>query len=223
VGSPILEFLHLFLGGIFHMVADPTITIRQSALAFLQSVLPKLLVVNHSMAVVDADERPDAVDTKDRNAPTGQSKLGGPGRVDFDKILQSLVTVMEHPDPFVRKVAMFWMSKIVKSHLSSQSSRGTETVGSTDRNAAIETVNSGLHRADSTIPSVVTTLAVGSAEEKKESTVVALSARAQMSSAASISVRNSLPHILPGILLRYVRAYRPLLRRLLFSRFSSPF
>ena len=75
IGSPVLEFLHLFLSGIFAMVADPNVSIRQSALAFLQSVLPKLLVDNA------------AFDDK------GASMM----KVDFDKILQSLVTTMEHP------------------------------------------------------------------------------------------------------------------------------
>lgn len=79
--------------------------------------------------------------------------------VDFDKILQSLVTTMEHPDPFVRKVAMYWMSRIVKAHLSD--------------------------------PKVI----AGDAAEKKTETPEALTD-------ASVSVRNSLPHILPGILLR---------------------
>jgi hypothetical protein len=36
IGAPILEFLHLFLGGIFAMVSDPNATIRQLALEFLQ-------------------------------------------------------------------------------------------------------------------------------------------------------------------------------------------
>jgi hypothetical protein len=36
IGAPILEFLHLFLGGIFVMVSDPNATIRQLALDFLQ-------------------------------------------------------------------------------------------------------------------------------------------------------------------------------------------
>ena len=36
IGAPILEFLHLFLGGIFAMVSDPNTTIRQLALEFLQ-------------------------------------------------------------------------------------------------------------------------------------------------------------------------------------------
>lgn len=78
VGAPVLPYLHLFLGGIFDMVADPTIALRQSALAFLQSVLPKLLSV-HS----PSDQAIDTVDDEedDRNS-----------RVDFDKILQSLVT-----------------------------------------------------------------------------------------------------------------------------------
>lgn len=75
IGSPVLEFLHLFLSGIFAMVADPNLSIRQSALAFLQSVLPKLLVDNA------------AFDDK------GACMM----KVDFDKILQSLVTTMEHP------------------------------------------------------------------------------------------------------------------------------
>jgi len=146
IGAPILEFLHLFLGGIFDMVADPTLAIRQSALAFLQSVLPKLLVLN-SEAIDDMDSR-------------GM-------KVDFDKILQSLVTTMEHPDPFVRKVAMYWMSRIVKAHMSPSES---------DKPSSDEGIS-----ADE------------SSDEKKESSL----------SAASISVRNSLPHVLPGLFLRY--------------------
>ena len=42
---------------------------------------------------------------------------GSSTKVDFDKILQSLVTTMEHPDPFVRKVTMYWMSRIVRAHI----------------------------------------------------------------------------------------------------------
>jgi hypothetical protein len=136
IGAPILEFLHLFLGGIYDMVADPTVAIRQSALAFLQSVLPKLLVVNSS-------------------AETGDDLNGNGMKVDFDKILQSLVTTMEHPDPFVRKVAIYWMSRIVKAHMVP------------DEFAGIENESGHKHL-----------------------------------SAASVSVRNSVPHVLPGILLR---------------------
>lgn len=146
IGAPILEFLHLFLGGIFDMVADPTIAIRQSALAFLQSVLPKLLVMNS-----------EAIDDMDAQGM----------KVDFDKILQSLVTTMEHPDPFVRKVAMYWMSRIVKAHMSAK----TRPVG--------------LVNPDGTV------------DRKQEET-----AEPTPPSPASISVLNSLPHVLPGILLR---------------------
>jgi hypothetical protein len=123
LGAPVLEFLHLFLSGIFAMVADPSVSIRESALMFLQGLLPKLL--NQNAAIVD-----DLASMK----------------VDFDKILQSLVTTLEHPDPIVRKVAMYWMSRIVATHMG-------------------------------------------------PSTNVRLSA-------ASKSVRSSLPHVLPGILLR---------------------
>jgi hypothetical protein len=146
MGAPILEFLHLFLGGIFDMVADPTLAIRQSALAFLQSVLPKLLVVNSGEAAIEDME-------------------SGGMTVDFDKILQSLTLTMEHADPFVRKVAMYWMSRIVKAHMGDTST--TRTTRSED----------------------------GESDDEHD--------RAQ--SAATISVRNSLPHVLPGILLRYVR------------------
>ena len=132
IGAPILEFLHLFLGGIFDMIADPTQAIRQSALAFLQSVLPKLLVVNSEAAIVDLQSANVVV--------------------DFDEILQSLVTTMEHPDPFVRKVAMYWMARIVKAYMGKA-------------------------------PDL---------DDEKE---------AELQSAATISVRNSLPHVLPGILL----------------------
>lgn len=129
IGTPVLEFLHLFLGGIFAMIADPSISIRQSALAFLQSVLPKLLVDNEAFE----DE-------------------GASMKIDFDKLIQSLVTTLEHPDPFVRKVAMYWMSRIVRAHIG-DSKTGSKT--SEDRLTA-----------------------------------------------ASASVRNSLPHVLPGVLLR---------------------
>lgn len=128
LGNPVLEFLHLFLGGIFAMIADPNIQIRQSALAFLQSVLPKLLMDN------------EAFDDK-----------GASMKVDFDKLIQSLVTTLEHPDPFVRKVAMYWMCRIVKAYMG-----GDETILNDDTRKL---------------------------------------------SAASMSVRNSLPHVLPGILL----------------------
>ena len=37
---------------------------------------------------------------------------GAYNKVDFDKILQSLVMSLEHPDPFVRKVGMYWMKKV---------------------------------------------------------------------------------------------------------------
>jgi len=137
IGAPILEFLHLFLRGIFDMVADPTLAIRQSALAFLQSVLPKLLTINEEEAAIEE----------------------GAIKVDFDKILQSLVTTMEHPDPFVRKVAMYWMSRIVKAHIG-----GNDWIKE-DEN-----------------------------EEEKEKSAPELSA-------ATVSVRNSLPHVLPGVLL----------------------
>ena len=120
-GAPVLDFLHLFLGGIFAMIADPNMSIRQSALAFLQSVLPKLLIENDD----------------------GLFEEDAPMKVDFDKLIQSLVTTLEHPDPFVRKVAMYWMSRIVRAHMG----------------------------------------------------------ELQKVSPASMSVRNSLPHVLPGILL----------------------
>lgn len=149
IGAPILEFLHLFLGGVYDMVADPTVAIRQSALAFLQSVLPKLLVVN-SEAMID--------DMEDRGM-----------KVDFDKILQSLVTTMEHPDPFVRKVAMYWMSRIVKAHIVPEE----------------KLVEAPLPKH------------IGDVSPKREKKPPSKGA-----TAASLSVRNSVPHVLPGILLR---------------------
>jgi hypothetical protein len=145
IGSPILEFLHLFLGGVIEMVADPSVAIRQSALAFLQSVLPKLLVLN-SDSIDDLEDR-------------GM-------KVDFDKILQSLVTTMEHANPFVRKVAMYWMSRIVKAHMSQS-----------EKKIANDSAAGPLDMATAN-PSTCKTL-----------------------SAASVSVRNSVPHVLPGILL----------------------
>ena len=128
VGSPLVVFLHLFLGGVFEMLADPNATIRQDSLIFLETILPQLL-----------DNNDDFEDS--------EASL----YVDFDKILQSLVTTMEHPDPFVRKVAMYWMSQIIQTHL----------VGANEKKISNEHITT-----------------------------------------ASISVRNSLPHVLPGVLLR---------------------
>jgi hypothetical protein len=147
IGAPILEFLHLFLGGVIEMVADPSVAIRQSALAFLQSMLPKLLVVNS-----------EAFDNMEDEGMF----------VDFDKILQSLVATMEHPNPFVRKVAMYWMSRIVKAHMSMESG-----------------VSSPSKRPDNNLPR---------SEEETGDPQKKLST-------ASISVRNAVPHVLPGILL----------------------
>ena len=135
-GNPILEFLHLFLGGVFAMVADPNQSIRELSLSFLQSVLPKLLENNE-----DFEDGGD-----------------GSTKVDFDKVLQSLVTTMEHPDPFVRKVAMYWMSRIVQAHIGNSIKDDGDT-GSEDVRGT------------------------------------------QNVTSASMSVRNSLPHVLPGILL----------------------
>ena len=155
IGAPILQFLHLFLGGIFGMVADPNVAIRQLALEFLQSVLPKLLVANN----------------EDFEDPTGDPDAQQ--RVcDFDKILQSLVLISEHPDPFVRKVAMYWMSRIVQAHMSS-----AFPTGSTGANG------DGLLDASM--------MGADSMDTKGGGNI----------SAASISVRNALPHVLPGILL----------------------
>ena len=194
IGAPILEFLHLFLGGIFDMVADPSLAIRQSALAFLQSVLPKLLVVN-SEAIDDMDD-------------AGM-------KVDFDKILQSLVTTMEHPDPFVRKVAMFWMSRIVKAHMkelhasqasngkqpSSNSSSPTMIMNPDGRLSPIRTSELSNDEGDEENDETEDGSEMDDHGENKKSSTV----KSPQFSAASISVRNSLPHVLPGILLRCVR------------------
>ncbi|KAL3786223.1 hypothetical protein HJC23_002474 [Cyclotella cryptica] len=163
IGAPILEFLHLFLGGIFAMVSDPNTTIRQLALEFLQSVLPKLLVNNEDFE--DAHHM----------------------AIDFDKILQSLVLTMEHPDPFVRKVAMYWMSRIVQAHISSAFSKSAwsdadEIMGgveSVKRSRGIDIIS-------------------GPDGERSTNTPTA----------ASISVRNALPHVLPGILLSIGDTYQ---------------
>jgi hypothetical protein len=137
VGAPLLEFLHLFLYDIFVMLSDPNSVIRQAALQFLNSMLPKLLRNNEDFEY-----------------------SGSYNKVDFDKILQSLVTTLEHPDPFVRKVAMFWVSRIVQTHMNEDTSLLDNAVNGI--NGALATNNL---------------------------------------SAAAISVRNSLPHVLPGLLL----------------------
>jgi len=157
IGAPILEFLHLFLGGVIEMVADPSVAIRQSALAFLQSVLPKLLVVNSG-----------ADDTEDQGM-----------KVDFDKILQALVTTLEHANPFVRKVAMYWVCRIVKAHM------------------IVDTNGDGL----SVTPSMMAPDGSFSPGRKASPSPKAAAAAKKKLSAASISVRNSVPHVLPGVLL----------------------
>ena len=172
IGAPILEFLHLFLTGIFDMIADPTLAIRQSALAFLQSVLPKLLD-NHVVEEAIDDFQTAGI------------------KVDFDKILQSLVTTMEHPDPFVRKIAMYWMSRIVKAHIGGDEKKVAEK-GSVAavRSGADDDVFKGLDEESKHLRQ----LELAEAEEKGKELVTL--------SAATVSVRNSLPHVLPGILLR---------------------
>lgn len=156
IGAPILEFLHLFLTGIFDMIADPTLVIRQSAQAFLQSVLPKLLA-DHVVEEAIDDFQTTGI------------------KVDFDKILQSLVTTMEHPDPFVRKIAMYWMSRIVKAHIGGESRK--------KKDQADDDVFHGLDDESEQ-----------QFNKEPEGNVT--------HSAATMSVRNSLPHVLPGILLR---------------------
>jgi len=188
IGAPILEFLHLFLGGIFEMIADPSLAIRQSALAFLQSVLPKLLVCN-SEAIDDLD--------------SGM-------KVDFDKILQSLVTTMEHPDPFVRKVAMFWMSRIVKAHMKELNARSeSSSKSSSGKQQSSHFSSPAIMNPDGRIsPSHATTTSYDENEiiDKRQTEHGSDfdengdDEKPQLS-AASISVRNSLPHVLPGILL----------------------
>lgn len=140
LGSPLVGFLHLFLGGVFAMLADPNPSIRQGSLIFLETILPQLLENND-----DFEENEISL------------------YVDFDKILQNLVTTMEHPNPFVRKVAMYWMSRIIQTHMVDQHDLKR---------------NDGL-------------------EEEKASAI-----RPQQVTTAAISVRNSLPHVLPGVLLR---------------------
>jgi hypothetical protein len=170
IGAPILEFLHLFLTGIFDMIADPTLAIRQSALAFLQSVLPKLLD-NHVVEEAIDDFQTAGI------------------KVDFDKILQSLVTTMEHPDPFVRKIAMYWMSRIVKAHIGGDEKKF-------EKGGSVAAASSG---ADDDVFK-------GLDEESKHQRKLELAEengeKLVTLSAATVSVRNSLPHVLPGILLR---------------------
>jgi len=102
--------------------------------------------------------------------------------IDFDKILQSLVLTMEHPDPFVRKVAMYWMSRIVQAHISFAFSKGAWS-DSDEIMGGVESVK-GSRGID---------IVSGPDGERSMNTLTA----------ASISVRNALPHVLPGILLRY--------------------
>ena len=160
IGSPILEYLHLFLGGIFDMIGDPTVAIRQSALAFLQSVLPKLLTLDYM-----------------DDTPMEEGSV-----VNFDKILQALVTTMEHPNPFVRKVAMYWMSRIVKAHIGDASGINQGSSADLDGELSPSSSHSPSRRGGKTV---------------------------QSSSAASVSVRNSVPHVLPGILLSIGDTYDP--------------
>ncbi|KAG7357362.1 vacuolar protein 14-like protein [Nitzschia inconspicua] len=164
IGAPILEFLHLFLTGIFDMIADPTLAIRQSALAFLQSVLPKLLD-NHVVEEAIDDFQTAGI------------------KVDFDKILQSLVFSMEHPDPMVRKIAMYWMSRIVKAHISGDNQKKQDRITTNDTSSKSRSHDDDLFHG------------------LEDEGIIKTNAENQTLSAATISVRNALPHILPGVLL----------------------
>ncbi len=156
IGAPLLEFLHLFLYDVFAMLADPNANIRQLALLFLNSMLPKLLMKNE--------------DFEDSSAHN---------KVDFDKILQSLVTTMEHPDPFVRKVAMFWVSRIVQAHM------GEDKVSKDGRGGGASGKAAG---------------GGGGGGGKQHNNMKRSNSNAQLH-AASLSVRNALEHVLPGLLL----------------------
>ena len=142
------------------MIGDPTAAIRLSALAFLQSVLPKILVLN-------------------TDTPLEENRMA----VDFDKILQSLVTTMEHPDPFVRKVSMYWMSRIVKAHI------GDDTISNNDKKKRQRagSVNDNDDNDDD--------------DDDQDEKETLPAEKSPVASAAAISVRNSVPHVLPGILL----------------------
>jgi len=108
-------------------------------------------------------------------------------KVDFDKILQSLVTTMEHPDPFVRKTAMYWMSKIVKAHIGGDENRVCKVDEvAPARGSAADDIFKGF---------------VDGSKFKKQ-LVDKRIVESGIHSAATLSVRNSLPHVLPGILLR---------------------
>lgn len=174
IGAPILEFLHLFLGGIFDMVADPSEVIREAALAFLNSILPKILVG-------------EAIDVIDEGM-----------KVDFDKILQSLVTTMEHPDPFVRKVAMYWMSRIVKAHTKELNERNHKSNSVGSRKQLSLSSSSNMMNPDGRLSPNRNCKDEGDNDGDDNE-----AGGSEQFSAASISVRNSLPHVLPGILLRY--------------------
>lgn len=142
VGAPLLEFLHLFLCDVFAILADPHPPLLKEALQFLTSILPKLIIKNE-----DFEDGGDSYN-----------------KIDFDKILQSLVTTMEHPNPFVRKVAMYWVSRIVQAHI------GNDTHYESSAND-----NGDTYRPKKSI--------------------------SNQASSSSVSVRNALPHVLPGLLL----------------------
>ena len=175
-------------------------------MAFLQSVLPKLLVVNSEGGDQQKKNAPSSSDAAAHQFAIDDMKDGefGGMKVDFDKILQSLVATMEHPDPFVRKVAMYWMSRIVKSHMrekitaTTNSGENSATTGATrgskSKNTLAPTRQGGKRTQF--------TKSDESKQEQKDDQQTYLSA-------ASISVRHSLPHVLPGILLRYVECFCP--------------
>jgi hypothetical protein len=210
IGTPILEFLHLFLAGIFAMVADPNVSIRQSALAFLQSVLPKLLIVNHhqqqSQSQSSITNPPQSTTTStgannnnDHEDAIDDEEDRMTNKVDFDKILQSLVTSMEHPDPYVRKIAVYWMSRIVKTWFGSPTLMGEKPIAPAPAAppaaaTTISIVNPDGSVTTSTFKSELATITTPPAPPPIPTPPPL--------SAAALSVRNSLPHVLPGILLR---------------------
>jgi hypothetical protein len=94
------------------------------------------------------------------------------------------------------------MSKIVKAHMNIALEQRFD-IGGTDVATQIEgplAKQDETQETDDSIPTVVTTAAVSSPHNK-----IDIPIRSTVSvSAASVYVRNSLPHILPGVLLRYV-------------------
>ena len=106
---------------------------------------------------------------------------------------------MEHPDPFVRKVAVYWLSRIVQAHSSAAfPSPPVELNKNGGRDGDLPDTGMGMVGSTSKVEVGVDANVSGIYSYGRGGNA---GSAATHLTAAAVSVRNSLPHVLPGILL----------------------